>query len=79
MQIRFIGEMTFAEMRQALYETLSEIEDEFAIRHSRGAVLYIQPTDALGDVVIARTALGRVVAKVVKKGPYHCAADDLGL
>jgi len=76
MQIRLLGEVSFAEMRQALFEALNEIEDEFAIRYSRGAVLFINPTDGLDENVVARNRLGRVVSKVTKKGPYRSAADE---
>ncbi len=76
MQIRLLGEVSFAEMRQALFEALNEIEDEYAIRYSRGAVLFINPTDGLDENVVARNRLGRVVSKVTKKGPYRSAADE---
>ncbi|KQZ26504.1 MULTISPECIES: hypothetical protein [Alphaproteobacteria] len=75
MQIRLLGEVSFAEMRQALFEALNEIEDEFAIRYSRGAVLFINPTDGLDENVVARRR-GRVISKVTKKGPYRSAADE---
>lgn len=76
MQIRLLGELSFKEMRQALFEALHEIEDEFAIGHSRGAVLFINPTDGCDENVVARNSLGRVVSKVTKKGPYRSAADE---
>jgi hypothetical protein len=77
MQIRVTGEMTLLEVRQAIYEALGEIEDEFAIRHSRGAVLFINPTDGHGAHVIPRNELGLEVARVTKKGPYRSAAEEL--
>ncbi|WP_341857961.1 hypothetical protein [Sinorhizobium medicae] len=76
MQIRLLGEVSFAEMRQALFEALNEIEDEFAIRYSRGAVLFINPTDGCDENVVARNRVGRVVTRVTKKGPYRSAADE---
>lgn len=76
MQIRLTGEMSFAELRQALIETINEIEDEYRLRHSRGAVLFINPVDAVGEKVIARNRLGRTISKVTKKGPYRSAADQ---
>ncbi len=75
MQIRLIGEMSIAELRQALFETINEIEDEYALRHSSGAVLFINPTDGLGDRVVLRNRLGHQVKKVTKKGAYRSAAD----
>lgn len=76
MQIRVTGELTLSEVRRALLEALGEIEDEFAIRHSRGAVLYINPTDGRGEDVVARNRLGRIISKVTKDGPYRAAADE---
>lgn len=75
MQIRLIGEMSFAELRQALIETINEVEDEYALRFSYGAVLFINPTDGLGEKVVPRNRLGGQVKKVTKKGAYRSAAD----
>jgi hypothetical protein len=76
MQIRILGEMSLAELRQALFETLHEIEDEYRLRHSFGAVLFINPTDGLGEKIVARNKLGRRAEKVTKKGAYRSAADE---
>ena len=76
MQIRLLGELSFKEMRQALFEALNEIEDEFAIRYSRGAVLFLTPTDGCDETVVARNSRGRVITRVTKKGPYRSAADE---
>ena len=40
MQIVIKGEMTIAEMRQAIYEALHKLEDDYAIAYSRGATIY---------------------------------------
>ena len=45
------------------------MEAEHAIRYSRGAILYINPTDGLGEEVVARNRLGRIVSKIMKDGP----------
>lgn len=76
MQIRISGEIRLTEIRKALCEALGEIEAEYAIRHSRGAILYINPTDGLGEAVTARNKLGRVVSRIMKDGPYRSAADE---
>ncbi len=76
MQIILLGELSFKEMRQALFEALNEIEDECAIRYSRGAVLFLNPTDGCDENVVARNRRGRVVTRVTKKGPYRSAADE---
>jgi hypothetical protein len=77
--IRIHGEMTIAEMRQALFEATCEIEDEFAVRHTRHATLFINPTNEVGEKVVVRNSLGAVVSRVTKKGAYRCAADDYNI
>lgn len=77
MQIRVTGEMTLREICQAIFEALGEVEDQYAIRHSRGAVIFINPTDGLGSRVVPRNDFGVEVSRVLKKGPYRSAADRL--
>ncbi|MDF1600958.1 hypothetical protein PZ895_14440 [Mesorhizobium sp. YIM 152430] len=74
--MKFYDGMTFKEMRQALWETISEFEDEYAIHHARGVSLYFTPTDEFGEVVVPRTPLGKAIDKITKRGPYKSAADD---
>jgi hypothetical protein len=59
--IRINGDMTVAQMRQALFEALGELEDELAIRHTRNVSLFINPTNEVGEAVIVRNSLGAVV------------------
>lgn len=68
--------MTIAEMRQALWEALAQIEDEYAVSHTHNASLFINPTNEHGDSVTVRNAFGGVVSRVRKQGSYHPAADD---
>lgn len=75
MQIKVTGEMTLAELRQALFEKLHEIEGDLAVRHSRGATLYINPTNGFGDDVEPQKN-GRTVDKLYSSGPYRSIADD---
>ena len=75
MKIKVKGEMTMAEIRQALFEKLHEIESDFAIRHSIGATLYINPSNGFGDKVVPRKG-GRKVDNLYSDGPYRSAADD---
>ena len=77
--IRINGEMTLAEMRQAIWEALNEFEDEFAVKRTRNAALFINPTNEHGENVTVRNAFGGVVSRVNKKGPYRPAADDYKL
>ncbi|MGB3448623.1 MAG: hypothetical protein WBA48_18215 [Xanthobacteraceae bacterium] len=58
------GDMTLAEARQAIFETLNQIEDEFAVRHTRNLNLFINPTDESGEKVVVRNSLGGVVSRV---------------
>ncbi len=79
MQIQVKGEMTLSELIQALYEKLSAVEEDYAVRHSRGATLYINPTNGFGDEVVPRNKGGREVNKLYSDGPYRSAADDYKL
>lgn len=76
MKITIRGELTFHQVLQALYEVLHQIEHDHAIDHSRGATLYINPTDGLGRDVIPRHESGEEVRELHKRGPYRSAADD---
>ena len=76
MKIKIKGEMTLADIRQALFEKLSDAEADYAIRYSRGATLYINPTNGFGDEVVPRNTLGRKVDKLYSEGPYRSAADE---
>jgi hypothetical protein len=77
MQITIKGEMTIAEIRQAIFEKLHQIEDEFAVTHSMGATLYVNPTDGVGGRVIPRTRQGAPLEKLQCNGPYRCATDKV--
>ena len=54
MEIRVRGEMTIADIRQALFEQLHEFESNYAVKYSRGATLYVNPTNGFGDDVTPR-------------------------
>jgi hypothetical protein len=69
--------MTIAQMRQAIYEALHQLEDDYAVAYSRGATIYVNPTNGMGEDVIPRTRDGRPVAKMNCSAPYSCAADAL--
>ena len=79
MKIKVKGEMTVAELRQALFEELSTIEENYAVRYSRGATLYINPTNGFGDEVVPRNKLGHKVNTLYSDGPYRSVADDYKL
>lgn len=77
MQITIKGELTLAEIRQALFEQLHDLEDRYAISHSLGATLYVNPTNSVGDAVVPHHQDGRALQKLHCNGPYKSAADDL--
>lgn len=79
MKIRIKGEMSLAEIKQALWEKLAEAEDELAVRYSRGATLFINPTNGFGDQVTPRRKDGEAVSGLTSRGPYRSAADDFNL
>lgn len=79
MRLRVKGEMTLWEVRQALFELLMEVEEDFAVRHTMGATLYINPTNGFGDEVVPRKHSGEEVNKLYSKGPYRSAADEYKL
>jgi len=76
MKIIIKGEMSLAEIRQALFEKFLEIEDECAVHHSRGATLYLNPTNGSGNTVIPHNKSGRKIETILSDGPYRSAADD---
>lgn len=79
MEIKVKGQMTLGELRQALYETLTELENTFAIAHSYGATLYVNPINAEGETVIAKGKDGRAVQRLTSNGPYRSAADQFNI
>lgn len=79
MKIRVRGEMSLAEIRQALWEKLAEAEESFAVRYSRGATLFINPTNGFGDEVTPVREDGKAVTDLTSTGPYRSAADEFKL
>lgn len=79
MQIVIRGEMSLAELRQAIFERFNELEDDYAIHHSRGATIYVNPTNGSGGPVMARAKDGRIIEKIQCDGAYKSAARDFKL
>ena len=73
------GDLTMAQVRQAIFEALGEIEDEYNLRHSRNVTVFVNPTDEFGEKVILRDERGKVLSRVTKKGPYRSAAEEYNL
>lgn len=78
MQIVVHGEMSIADIRQAIFEKLHELEDDFAVKFSRGATIYVNPTDGKGHAVTPRRN-GRTLRTLDSDGPYRSAAEDFKL
>ena len=76
MKIKFQGEPSIPELRQALIEQLQYLEDEFLVRHIKYATLYLTPTNGFGQEVYCQNRAGRKVETLYCKAPYSCAADD---
>jgi hypothetical protein len=76
MEIRIRGQMTIADIRQALFEQLHELETKYAVQFSRGATLYINPTNSFGEDVRPRLPGGHELRTLYSTGPYRSAADE---
>ncbi|MFN2190650.1 MAG: hypothetical protein ACK2T3_17960 [Candidatus Promineifilaceae bacterium] len=78
MEIRVKGEMTIAEIRQALFEKLHEAEAEYGVRYSRGAALYLNPTNGFGDDVCPLRKIVRQVREehLAFEQQYQSEAND---
>jgi len=73
MEIKVRGEMSIAEIRQALFEKIIEAE-EMGVRYTQGATLFLNPTNGFGDKIEPRKH-GKIVKKLNSSGPYKSAAD----
>jgi hypothetical protein len=73
MEVRIRGQMTIADIRQAL---LHELETKYAVQFSRGATLYINPTNSFGEDVRPRLPGGHELRTLYSTGPYRSAADE---
>ena len=76
MELRIRGQMTIADIRQALFEQLDELETKYSVQFSRGATLYINPTNASGEDVSPRRPSGHELKTLYSTGPYRSAADE---
>jgi len=50
--------MSIADIRQAIFEKLHELETDFAVKFSQGATIYVIPTDGAGSHVVPHTREG---------------------
>lgn len=73
------GDLTMAQVRQAIFEALGEIEEEHNLRHSRNVTLFVNPINEYGEKVVLRDERGKELSRVTKKGPYRSAADEYNI
>ena len=76
MEVRIKGQMTIADIRQALFEQLHDLETKYAVKFSRGATIYINPTNDFGDDVTPLMPGGQELRVLYSTGPYRSAADE---
>ena len=76
MEVRIKGQMTIADIRQALFKQLHDLETKYAVKFSRGATLYINPTNDFGDDVTPLMPGGQELRVLYSTGPYRSAADE---
>lgn len=79
MKIKISGEMPLNGLMQAIFEVMKRIEEEHAIGFSRGATIYINPTDGNGRDVVLKDAFGEAVKSIQADGPYRSAAAEFKL
>lgn len=65
-----------ADVRQAIFELLHQLETDFAVKFSQGVTIYVNPTDGKGSHVVPHHRDGRALTKMQSQGPYRSAADD---
>jgi hypothetical protein len=76
MQFTIKGELTIAELKQAILEQMNIMEEQFGVRHSLGATIFIHPTNGFGDAVSPRDKHGVPMKKEFITGPYRSAAEE---
>lgn len=79
MEIKVYGELSIPEMRQTVCEQLARLEEEFGVRYSLGATLFINPSNGFGDKVKPVGHAGEEIKKLNTRGPYRSAADEFKL
>jgi len=77
MKIKLKGTITTAELRQMLYQAVTELE-ELGVLHVRGSSLYLTPIDEDGDEVRPYRNK-RYLKEITIKPPDLSAADEYGL
>ncbi len=79
MKIVFQGEYSIDQLRQAMFEQLSDIEHRYYVRHSKKVTLYLTPTNGFGIETSCIGDNGEEVQALTCQGPYQCYAEELDL
>jgi hypothetical protein len=79
MKITIKGEMTLADIARTLREVMYSLEEDHRLRYTRGATLYINPTNGFGDEIKVWTKDGHELVTLNSTGPYRSAAEDFNL
>ncbi|MEW8560609.1 MAG: hypothetical protein AB2541_00850 [Candidatus Thiodiazotropha sp.] len=74
MKVKLNGIITTEELRQLLYQAVTEVED-LGIRRMCGCNLYFTPVDGRGKSYKPRKD-GKSVSEIDLDGPYRSAADE---
>ncbi|MEW8586853.1 MAG: hypothetical protein AB2531_13910 [Candidatus Thiodiazotropha sp.] len=77
MKVKFNGIITTEELRQLLYQAVTEVED-LGIKEMRGCNLYFTPVDGSGKS-FKLYKHGKSISEIDVDSPYRSAADDLGV
>ncbi len=67
------------QLRQAIFEAMMELEEGMSVRHSKGATLFINPTNGFGMRIKPVDDNGVEVKVLHREGPYPSAADEYDL
>ncbi len=75
MKIKFHGELSIPELKQAIFELLQELEDEYQVCHSKNISLYLTPTNGSGDKIYCKNRYSKKVDTIKCYGPYRSVAE----
>lgn len=76
MKIKIKGELSASEFRQAIFELVQELEDQFTITHVKNINIYLTPSDGEGERVYCRNARGKEIETYKFDGPYKSVDKD---
>jgi hypothetical protein len=78
-QIGSKEDMTIEEACQWLIEHLKVVQDRYAITHSAGISLFINPIDEEGQPVLARGHDGKPITHLPRRGRYKPVTEEFNI